>query len=71
MADTAAPSDRLTEAPPAAPTLARTALATVDDKILTLLANRLAHALLLDAKADIAPSAAHTRVDSVERDTHS
>lgn len=63
MADPAASLERII-----AP--AQVVVSAVDDALLTLLAKRLARALLLEEKADIAAGAAHPRVDSAERDSH-
>lgn len=55
MVDTTASSEHRTDAAPAAPDRAAVDLAPVDDAILTLLAKRLARALMLDADDEAGP----------------
>lgn len=64
MADLAASSDNSTDAPCAC-------LIVVDDALLTLLAKRLARALLLEAKTDIVTELKQPRLDFAQPDSHS
>lgn len=64
MADLAASSDSSTDAP-------RVCLTAVDEALLTLLAKRLARALLVDAEAGIGTEPAPVRLDSTLPDSHS
>lgn len=64
MADPATSSHISTDVP-------RVCLTAVDEALLTLLAKRLARALLLDAEANIGTEPAPVRLDSVQPDSHS
>ncbi|MCI4652587.1 hypothetical protein [Sphingomonas aquatilis] len=64
MADPATSSHIRTDVP-------RVCLTAVDEALLTLLAKRLAHALLLEAGTDIGTEAAQPRLDSAQPDSHS
>lgn len=64
MADPAVSLQISTEVP-------RGCLSAVDEALLTLLAKRLARALLLEAEADMATELAQPRLDSAQPDSHS
>lgn len=64
MADLATSSDSSLD-------MQRLCLTAVDEVLLTLLAKRLARALLLDAEANIDTEPAPVRLDSVQPDSHS
>ncbi|MEG3085699.1 hypothetical protein U1707_18830 [Sphingomonas sp. PB2P12] len=64
MADPATSSKISTDVP-------RICLTAVDEALLTLLAKRLARALLLEAVADSATDVAQPRLDSAQPDSHS
>jgi len=64
MADVAPFSENCTTPP-------RACLSEVDEVLLTLLAKRLAGALLLEADAQIATEAEQPRLDSTQPDAHS
>lgn len=64
MADVAPSSENSTTPP-------RACLTEVDEVLLTLLAKRLARALLLETDAENAMEAEQPRLDSTQRDAHS
>lgn len=64
MADLAASYDSSTDEP-------RVCLTAVDEALLTLLAKRLARALLLEAEPDLAAGPAQPRLDSAQPASHS
>lgn len=74
MATPATPSSQRAECPAASEAEMRARLTSLDDALLTLLAKRLACALLLDTEDQIERdpvSAASRRVDSGQTDSHS
>jgi hypothetical protein len=64
MAAPASPSKISTDVP-------HVCLTAVDEAMLTLLAKRLARALLLEAEADMATEPAQPRLDFAQPDSHS